>query len=104
MKLTPIGKNIIFIFLNDVYLNGFVPNSGGQIVIAGQNMENNNGPKWGKVFLVGPDVDPEIKVGEFILVEPLQWTPGFVFDEVKFWKTDSTKVMATQSEAPDTSY
>lgn len=104
MKLIPLGKNIIFIFVEDVFSDGFVPNSGGQIIIAGQNLENNRTPKWGKVFLTGPEVDADIKVGEYILIEPLQWTPGFEFDDVKFWKTDSTKVMATQAEVPDTSY
>ena len=97
MKLQPLGKNIIFIFCEDTSGGKFVPSHAGKIQIISKNEQFNHAPKWGKVFLTGPDVDPEIKVGEFILIEPLKWTPGFDFDGVKFWKTDSDKVMATST-------
>jgi hypothetical protein len=97
MKLKPLGKNIIFIFLEQTSQGKFVPNHGGQILLTSKVDGNNRSPKWGKVFLTGPDVDPEIKVGEYILIEPLMWTPGFDYDGVKFWKTDSDKVMATST-------
>jgi co-chaperonin GroES (HSP10) len=104
MKLQPLGKNIIFAFVEDTSQGRFVPKSGGKIVIAGQNIDQNRDPKWGKVILVGPDVKQEdVKVGQYILVEPLMWSPGFEHEGVKLWKTDSTKVMAT-SEVPVNSF
>jgi len=99
MKLQPLGKNIIFIFVEETSGSGFIPSSGGSIILTQQNLDHNRTPKWGKVVLVGPAVDTEeIKVGEYILVEPLMWTPGFEYDGIKFWKTDSDKVMATSKE------
>jgi hypothetical protein len=103
MKLKPLGKNIIFIFLEDTAGGKFVPTTGGKILLTTKNDAHNREPKWGKVFLTGPNVDPEVKVGEYILIEPLMWTPGFEYDGVKFWKTDSDKVMAT-STVPHHSY
>lgn len=104
MKLKPIGKNIIFVFLEDTAEGGFVPQSGGKILLTRQNLDNNREPKWGKVLLTGTDVGPDINVGEYILVEALQWTPGFKVDDIKYWKTDATKVMVVSTKAPDVSY
>ena len=98
-QISPLGKNILFTFLEDTSRGGFVPNTGGKIILQ-QNMDHNRGPKWGQVHLVGPDVNPEeIRVGEYIMIEPLQWTVGFEIDDQKYWKTDSTKVMVV-SQVP----
>lgn len=105
MKLKPIGKNIIFKFLEEVSSGGFVPSSGGLIQLVKQNLDHNREPKWGKVMLCGPLVDTaDINVGEYILVEPLQWTPGFEVDGVMCWKTDATKIMMVSSKVPDISF
>lgn len=99
MKLVPLGKNIIFTFVEDTSNGGFVPNIGGKIILK-QNMDHNREPKWGKVHLVGPEVNKEeIKVGEYILIESLQWTSVFEWEGAKYWKTDAMKVMCT-SEVP----
>ena len=104
MKLQPLGKNIIFVFLDEVAQDGFIPNSGGRILLTKQNLDHNRTPKWGKVLLTGPQVPADIKVGDYIFIEPLMWTPGFDVDDVKAWKTDSDKVMVVSSEVPDTSF
>jgi hypothetical protein len=105
MKLSPLGKNIIFMFLEDVSDGGFVPSSGGKIQLVRQNLDHNRTPKWGRVLLTGPQVPAnDIKVGDYILIEPLMWTPGFEVDDLKCWKTDSDKVMIVSSEVPDISF
>jgi hypothetical protein len=104
MQLKPLGKNIIFTFLESTGQGGFIPSSGGRILITQQNIQNNTLPKWAKVFLVGPDVDPEIKVGEYIFIEPLMWSVSFEYDGVQFWKTDATKILITSEEVPDFSF
>lgn len=105
MKLRPIGKNIIFKFLEDVSEGGFVPQSGGVIHIVKQNLDHNREPKWGQVLLIGPDVDTaDINVGDYILIESLQWTPGFEVENIKCWKTDATKIMIVSTEVPDISF
>jgi len=103
MNLRPLGKNIIFIFLEEVSQGRFTPSHASGIILTNKNVDVNREPKWGKVFLTGPDCDDEIKVGDYILVESLCWTPGFDFDGIKFWKTDSDKVMMV-SDTPQHSY
>lgn len=103
MKLQPLGKNIIFIFLEDTNQGQFTPSHGGRILLTQANNDHNRVPKWGKVAMVGPEVDPEIKEHSYILITPLKWTPGFDFDGIKFWKTDSDQVMAV-SDVPHHSY
>jgi len=104
MKLQPLGKNIIFAFLEQVSHDGFIPSSGGKIILTQQNLDHNRTPKWGMVLLTGPQVPADIKVGDYIFIEPLMWTPGFEVEGVKAWKTDSDKVMVVSSEVPDTSF
>lgn len=104
MKLLPLGKNILFTFLEDVSDGGFIPQSGGQILLTRQNLDHNRTPKWGLVLLTGPQVPADIAVGDYILIEPLMWTPGFDVEDVKAWKTDSDKVMVVSSEVPDISF
>lgn len=104
MTLTPIRNNIIFTFVDDTSGGGFVPASGGVIVIAQQNIANNNTPKWGKVAAIGPDVDENIEVGSYIYVTALMWSAGFEYEKTKYWKTDDTQVLVVSAERPDNSF
>jgi hypothetical protein len=104
MQLKPLGKNIIFRFLEEASGGGFVPSSGGLIQLVKQNLDHNREPKWGQVILIGPAVNPEIQIGDYILIEPLMWTPGFDVEDLKCWKTDSDKVMIVSTEVPDISF
>lgn len=102
MQIKPLKNNIIFIFEEETSGGGFIPKTGGLIVVP-QNIEHNRTPKWGKVTALGPDVEPEIKVGDYILVEPLMWSLGFELEKQKYWKTDDSKVMMV-SDVPVLSY
>ena len=55
--------------------------------------ESSKEPQWGIALSVGSEVE-EVKVGDRILVEALQWTEGIDTDDGKVWRTDETKVMA----------
>lgn len=50
-------------------------------------------PRWGIVTSVGPDVTHEVQVGTKILIAPLRWTEGFVFEGARYWKTDEDQVL-----------
>lgn len=60
--------------------------------------ESTKTPRWGKVKFVGDEVYEDIKVGSRILVEALQWTEGFEFEDERYWKTNDTKVLMIDSD------
>lgn len=100
MKTRILGKDIIFQFKDDVS-GGLVKktSTASGIILAGQQIDQQRQARWGKVVAVGTDITEEIKVGSYILIEPLMWTVGFTFDsDVKFWKTHETKVLAVSDE------
>lgn len=57
--------------------------------------------RWGEVTHVGSDVT-EVKVGQYILIEPLGWTLGFDMGsaDTAYWATNATKVWAVADELP----
>jgi co-chaperonin GroES (HSP10) len=100
MKMKIIGKDIIFRFVDDVS-GGMVKQQTTQsgIIIAGQQMDQQNNARWGKVYGVGDEVTSDIVIGTYILIEPLMWSTGFTFDsETKYWRTHESKVMAVSDE------
>ena len=56
--------------------------------------------RWAKVLTIGPDCK-EIKVGDFVCIEPQMWTNAFEYDGVQIRKTDESKVMMVSKEEPD---
>lgn len=101
MQVKPLNSNIIFTFDEETSSGGFIPKTGGLIIVP-QNIEHNREPKWGMVESVGPSVH-DVKPGDYILIEPLMWSLGFELEGKKFWKTDESKVMAI-SDVPVIAY
>lgn len=97
--LTPLTNNILFVFVDNIINGKFVENTASGIFLGNGYEDTIKKPRWGKVVAVGPDVkkDGSISTTDLILVEPLMWTEGFMHDGIQIWKTNLTKVMATQS-------
>lgn len=95
MKIKALGDSVLFQFLDESRKGMFVPKLSQTILIAGAGIDHQDGARWGKVVTVGPDVDPEIQEGKFILVDALKWTPGVdIGNNEKVWKTACEHVMA----------
>jgi co-chaperonin GroES (HSP10) len=101
--LRPLGNSILFAFVDDHAGGNFIPKTKSGILLTNQNLNEAHVPKWAKVLAIGPDVDEQIKVGLYILIEPLKWTIGFKHENVQIWKTDDTQVMLVDDE-PHFSY
>lgn len=56
--------------------------------------------RWGLVKDVGPDV-VHVKVGQYILIEPLKWTTGLDIPGGEIWRTKESFVVATTTEKPE---
>lgn len=97
--LTPIRNSIIFAFRESTTNGKFLDKSDSGIIL-GTSTTNDmvNRARWATVVAVGPDVqDPNICAGATVLIEPLQWTTGFVHDGVQIWKTDESKILALRN-------
>lgn len=93
--LTPVDKGIFFIFADDTSSTHFKNKTASGIIVQGGPQSDQ--PRWGGVIQVGGNVEG-IEVGDCILIEKGGWTPGFVTDGVRMWKTDETKVLVVSDE------
>lgn len=102
-NLRPLKNTVLFQFLDDTggAKGRFSERYNGSIVIPVLNSNQNKSSRWGKVVSIGPDVQ-EVKVGDFILIEPLQWTNNEVFEGEKIWKTDEGKIMLSTDDESQT--
>lgn len=96
-NIRPIQNHIIFEFVDETAGGVFTQKTkSGLIAVA--SMQDQKGPRWGKVLKVGPTVNEDIKEGEYILIEGGMWTTQqWLEDGTKIWKTDDTKVIATST-------
>jgi co-chaperonin GroES (HSP10) len=103
-KIIPLRNNIMFRFLDETHgskgkfqerqtLSGIII----PVVDSTQKAE-----RGGEVLAGGPDAASQINVGDFILVEGLQWTVHTVIDGEKMWKTDDTKVLLVTDDVFET--
>jgi len=97
MKLKPLLDDILFVF-NDTIERGNFVETYGRIYLGRSQEGTIRKPRWGKVLAIGPDVSDEISEGDNILIEPLMWTPGLEYDDVKIWKTAEHKVIGVAEE------
>lgn len=101
MIIDAIRNYVIFTFVEDILSGRFVNNSGGAIILTSDDKAQTTYPRWGHVTNIGPDVR-DVKVGDYILIEPGKWTSHFYVDEKRFWKTDDSMILCTADEPGST--
>lgn len=101
MNLRAINSDIIFSFVQDIENGSFSNKTSWGLVIKNPEADIKQ-PRWAKVLLKGDDVKNEdINVGEYVLVEPLMWTNRIVYENTSLWKTNESKVLATNKTEPE---
>jgi co-chaperonin GroES (HSP10) len=103
MKLRPLKTTVLFSFLDETAgsKGQFTERTKGTIIIPALRSAQDKTPRWARVTAVGPDVDGVVE-GDFILIEPLQWTRHEVFEGEKVWKTDDSKILAVTNDEAST--
>lgn len=101
MIIEAVRNYVIFTFVEEIYGERFVNNSGGAIILMSDDKAQTTFPRWGKVTNVGPDVT-DVKIDEFILIEPGKWTSNLFVDGKRFWKTDEDQILCTADEPGST--
>jgi co-chaperonin GroES (HSP10) len=100
-SITPLKKNILFRFIQELSAQrGFENKTEWGFSIIDKKSDMQLG-RWGEVIHVGPEVK-DIKVGEFIFIEPLQWTNMLTINKKNYWMTNIDKVLLVSSEKPVT--
>jgi hypothetical protein len=101
-KLTPVRNGV---FVSDLE-HGFRKYRTSGLIIPDDNMKDTGiRTRWGKVWSIGPDV-PDIKVGEWLLIQHGRWTLGIDVEAddgtiTKVWKIDyPDAVMLICDECP----
>lgn len=96
--LRPLGNGIMFRFLDHTggVKGAFTESHRSGIIIPTTNSTQRTA-RWGEVLAIGEKVDG-VKVGDYILIEPLMWSFGLTFENEKIWKTDDSKVLAVTND------
>ena len=102
MALRPLGHSFLFSFLNETSQGRFIERNSGVVILTNQNYnEQGTQARWGKVLAIGSDVT-DFNVGDYVLIEALQWTIQLKHEGVQYWKSDDSKVMAVTDDEQST--
>lgn len=94
----PIERGILFKFIEDIENKTFSNKTNAGIVIK-DKFNDMQRPRWGKILVVGPQVT-KLTVGDYVLIENLQWTTALRYKDDTFWKTNEDKVMMVSKNKP----
>ena len=84
--------------MDDVTDKRFVNSTSSGILLTLSHGAQSGIPRWGKITHLGPKVDPDLHVGEHILIEAGKWTVGFTFNNQRYWKTDDSYILGVSDE------
>jgi hypothetical protein len=111
MKLRCIRNGILFAFLQGANSKGYFEEKTkwGFTIAAddnGQGVGNDaftrsiEKGRWAKVLVIGNECE-EVKVGDYVCLEPNMWTNSFTHDGIAIRKSDESKIMIISEEKPD---
>lgn len=97
-RISVIEDGVIFKFVEDITNKTFENKTDWGFIVKDRNNDMKR-PRWGKVCAIGPKVT-QFDVGDFVLIEHLQWTSGLNYNGDKFWKTNESRVIMTSKSEP----
>ena len=104
IKVRALSKDILVVDMD----MGDMTTSGGIVIQSDNGKAHGVKPRWAKVYKVGSEVDIDVKVGQWVLIEHGRWTRKINIDDgegVKdFQKVEIKSIMAVADERPDDFY
>lgn len=97
-EIKVIDDGIIFKFIEDASNKGFDNQTSWGFVVK-DKINDVKHPRWAEALVVGPAVK-HVAVGDYILVENLQWTNMLEYKDDKFWKTNETRIIMVSQVKP----
>jgi hypothetical protein len=104
IKVRALSKDILVVDMD----MGDMTTSGGIFIQSDNGKAHGVKPRWAKVYKVGSEVDIDVKVGQWVLIEHGRWTRKINIDDgegVKdFQKVEIKSIMAVADERPNDFY
>jgi len=104
IKVRALSKDILVVDMD----MGDMTTSGGIVIQSDNGKAHGVKPRWAKVYKVGSEVEIDVKVGQWVLIEHGRWTRKINIDDgegVKdFQKVEIKSIMAVADERPDDFY
>ena len=104
IKVRALAKDILVVDMD----MGDMITSGGIVIQSDNGKAHGVKPRWAKVYKVGSEVDIDVKVGQWVLIEHGRWTRKINIDDgegVKdFQKVEIKSIMAVADERPNDFY
>ena len=104
IKVRALSKDILVVDMD----MGDMTTSSGIVIQSDKGKAHGVKPRWAKVYKVGSEVDIDVKVGQWVLIEHGRWTRKINIDDgegVKdFQKVEIKSIMAVTDERPNDFY
>jgi len=104
IKVRALSKDILVVDMD----MGDMTTSSGIVIQSDNGKAHGVKPRWAKVYKVGSEVEIDVKVGQWVLIEHGRWTRKINIDDgegVKdFQKVEIKSIMAVADERPDDFY
>ena len=104
IKVRALSKDILVVDMD----MGDMTTAGGIVIQSDNGKAHGVKPRWAKVYKVGSEVDIDVKVGQWVLIEHGRWTRKINIDDgegVKdFQKVEIKSIMAVTDERPNDFY
>jgi co-chaperonin GroES (HSP10) len=104
IKVRALSKDILVVDMD----MGDMTTSSGIVIQSDNGKAHGVKPRWAKVYKVGSEVDIDVKVGQWVLIEHGRWTRKINIDDgegVKdFQKVEIKSIMAVTDERPNDFY
>jgi co-chaperonin GroES (HSP10) len=104
IKVQPLSKDILVINMD----MGEMKTAGGIVIQSDDGKAHGVKPRWAQIYKVGSEVDIEVAVGQWILIEHGRWTRKIKIDdgagEKEFQKVEVASIMMVSDERPEGAY
>ena len=104
IKVRALSKDILVVDMD----MGDMTTSGGIVIQSDNGKAHGVKPRWAKVYKVGSEVDIDVKVGQWVLIEHGRWTRKIKIDDgasvKEIQKVEVKAVLAVTDERPSTAY
>ena len=104
IKVRALSKDILVVDMD----MGDMTTSSGIVIQSDNGKAHGVKPRWAKVYKVGSEVEIDVKVGQWVLIEHGRWTRKINIDDgegVKdFQKVEIKSIMAVADERPNDFY
>jgi co-chaperonin GroES (HSP10) len=104
VKVRALSKDVLVIDMD----MGEMKTSSGIVIQSDNGKAHGVKPRWAKVYKIGTEVDLDLKVGQWVLIEHGRWTRKITIDDgdgvKEFQKVEIKSIMAVADEKPNDMY